>query len=325
MIWRLLSRTASPGGDSGTLSVLFFHRVLPGHDPLLPGEPTTASFGEMLHWLRTQFTLLPLGDALRRLGERTLPPAAAAITFDDGYRDNLELAAPILQRHGIPATFFITTDFMDGELMWNDRVIEGLRHASVDRLSVPRLEIHDCPLGSASQRRAALVNLLGRLKYLHHADRNTAVDEVVQACRPTRRPELMMDARQVRKLASLGFEIGAHTCSHPILTQMPDEQAEGEITRSRTRLQAELDAEVPLFAYPNGREGVDFDHRHHDMVRRAGFAAAFTTEAGVSECGTDRWRLPRFTPWDRTAVRFRMQLLRNQLRRPARESRIHPS
>lgn len=313
MMWRLLSRSAG----RGRLTVLFFHRVLPAHDPLLPDEPTPPLFEAMLRWLQSQYTLLPLPEALALLAQRRLPPAAAAVTFDDGYRDNLEVAAPLLQRHGVPATFFITTDFLDGGLMWNDRVIEGVRSATAPALVLPALGVERLPLGDAGQRRAAVVQLLDRLKYLPYGERRQAVDAVVQACRPAEVPALMMDRTQVRRLHALGFDIGAHTCSHPILTQLPDDEAEREIRAGREVLQATLDTEVPLFAYPNGREGLDFDERHVAMARRAGYHAAFTTEAGVCDHAADRWRLPRFTPWDRTETRFRLQLLRNQWRRPA--------
>lgn len=324
MIWRLLSTALSPGGRHGSLSVLFFHRVLPSPDPMLPDEPTPEVFETMLRWLRSQYTMLPLGEALQKLDEQSLPPAAAAVTFDDGYRDNLDVAAPLLQRHGVPATFFITTDFMDGGLMWNDRVIESVRAATATVLELPQLGIDRLPLGGPGQRRAAVVRLLGALKYLPAPERRGAVDAVVRASRPAALPSPMMDAPAVRRLAALGFGIGAHTCSHPILTQLPEDEAEREIRAGRERLQAAINAEVPLFAYPNGREGLDFDHRHRDMARRAGYKAAFTTDAGVCDHRSDRWLLPRFTPWDRTPVRFQFQLLRNQMRRTQRPATRPP-
>lgn len=311
-MWRHLSHWASRGGRRGGLSVLFFHRVLARHDPLLPDEPTPPQFEAMLGWLRSQFTLLPLPQALQRLRDDTLPPASAALSFDDGYADNLDVAAPLLQRLDIPATFFISTDFADGGLMWNDRLIESVRGATVDSIALPALGVEALPLGSLPQRRAAIVRLIGRLKYLPQVERDAAALQVTQACRTERLPALMMNPQQLRQLAGMGFSMGAHTCSHPILKQLPDAVAQQEISASRKRLESTLDQTVRLFAYPNGREGVDFDSRHCEMARAAGFEAAFTTDAGVSDRNTDPWRLPRFTPWNRSERPFRMQLLRNQ-------------
>jgi peptidoglycan/xylan/chitin deacetylase (PgdA/CDA1 family) len=315
MIWRLLSRAASRGGRHGGLTVLFFHRVLPTYDPLLPDEPTPAAFEQLLRWLRTQFTLLPLGEALKRLNEDRVPAGAAAITFDDGYRDNLEVAAPLLLRHGVPATFFVTTAYADGGLMWNDRLIEAIRATSADRLDLEAVGLGRLSLRSDAERRAAVVRLIDRLKYVPGTGRDRAVADVTRACQPSSEPRLMMNADELRHLLSLGFAIGAHTASHPILMQIDDAQAEREIREGRAALQATLDHDVPLFAYPNGRRGLDFDDRHVDMVRRAGFSAAFTTDPGVCHRGSALAMLPRFTPWDRREVRFRLQLLRNQFRR----------
>lgn len=310
-MWGLLARSVG----RGRLTVLFFHRVLPAWDPLLPDEPTPPLFEDILRWLKSQYTLLSMPDALRRLDDGSLPPAAATVTFDDGYRDNVEIAAPLLQRHGVPATFFVTTDFLDGGLMWNDRVIEAVRSGTAARLDLPELGTGALPLADAASRRHAVVALLKALKYLPYAERAAAVDRVVQACRAAATPALMMNRDGVRRLHRMGFQIGAHTCSHPILTQLADAEAEREIRAGRAVLESAIDAEVPVFAYPNGHEGFDFDGRHRDMVRRAGFAAAFTTDPGVCDHRADRWRLPRFTPWDRSERKFRMQLLRNQLRK----------
>jgi peptidoglycan/xylan/chitin deacetylase (PgdA/CDA1 family) len=315
MIWRLLSSAASPPGARASLTVLFFHRVLPAPDALLPDEPTPPLFQDMLRWIGSQFQVLPLLDAVRRLDDGSLPAAAAAITFDDGYRDNLEIAAPLLQQHGMPATFFLTSAFLDGGLMWNDRVIEALRASPRERLVVRELDAVDLDISDMAGRRAAIVRLLQRLKYLPAGERDRAVDAVVSASGVQSLPALMMNRSEVRELAQRGFTVGAHTVTHPILTQLPDAEAAREIGEGRRALEETIQRDVRLFAYPNGREGIDFDERHREMARAAGFEAAFTTDAGVCGAASDRWRLPRFTPWDRSERRFRMQLLRNQFRK----------
>ena len=126
--WPLLMRTVSQGGNKGRLSVFIFHRVLREPDPLLNWDPDAARFRQLMVWVTECFNILPLDEAVRRLSERSLPPRAASITFDDGYADNFHIARPILESLGLTATFFIATGYLDGGIMWNDKVIEAIRH-----------------------------------------------------------------------------------------------------------------------------------------------------------------------------------------------------
>src|SRR5512147_2526205 len=150
----------SPAGPTARLSILIFHRVLPKHDPLNPDEPDAAEFEQRLRWVKSWFHVLPLGEAVGRLRDGRLPARALSITFDDGYADNEEVAAPILERLGLSATFFIATGYLDGGCMWNDRVIEALRRHRGDAL-----DLRDEGLGlhrtsTPAERRAALLALI---------------------------------------------------------------------------------------------------------------------------------------------------------------------
>jgi len=127
MMWRYAFKFASPGGTRGRLSILIFHRVLAETDPLFPGEPNAAQFDKLCAHLRARFEVLPLSEAVTRLQQGSLPAGALAITFDDGYADNLSIAAPILRKHHLPATLFIATGYLDGGCMWNDKLIEAFR------------------------------------------------------------------------------------------------------------------------------------------------------------------------------------------------------
>ena len=122
----LLPRIINPGGEA-RLSILIYHRVLAKADPMRPGEPTVAEFESQMKWIRRYFTPLPLLEAAQKLAEGTLPSRAVCVTFDDGYADNEELAMPVLRRHGMPATVFVSTGSMNGGQMWNDTVIESIR------------------------------------------------------------------------------------------------------------------------------------------------------------------------------------------------------
>ena len=309
-MWKLLTSLSSPGGRRGTLSVLFFHRVYPQVDDMAPGDPTTASFDAKMGWLQSQFNIIPLAEGVRRLREGTLPPAAAAISFDDGYRDNLTLAAPILQRRGIPATFFVATAFLDGGIMFNDVVIECMRRTKRHQAQLPNLGLPPLPLGDWNARRHAARTVLRALKYLPAGDRAAQVAALPAALGVELPKDLMLSSSELQALASLpGVDVGGHTHSHPILCSLADDDAQREIAQGRDLLQALTGQAVPLFAYPNGRWGQDFDARHCRMVQACGFEAGFSTEPAVANVHADRWALPRFTPWDQSEFRYRLRLL----------------
>lgn len=301
----------SPPGQRGRLTILIFHRVLPRPDPLFPDLPDAAAFEAQMRWVRDWFRVMPLAAAVEALGADRLPARALAITFDDGYADNEELAGPILAGLGLTATFFVATGFLAGGCMWNDRVIEAVRGCRDDALDLTRIGLGRLPIVSPADRRGAIEILLGRIKHLAPAERSAAVDAVVEAAGAGTPPPLMMRAEQVRRLRALGMDIGAHTVSHPILTRLDPGAALEEIAASKESLQALLGENVALFAYPNGVPGRDYDERHVAIVRRCGFAAAVSTAWGAASRRSDRFQLPRFTPWDRTRLRYGARLLLN--------------
>ncbi len=295
------------------LSILIYHRVHREADPLFPGEPDARRFDRQMAWVGSALNVLPLRDAVDLLAQGRLPPRAASITFDDGYADNAEVAAPILRRHGFAATFFIATGFLDGGRMWNDTIIEAVRRASGTALALPALGLPPLPIESPSARRAAIDRIIDHLKYRPAAERQVRVDELAQATGHDLPDDLMMRSDQVRSLAAAGMDIGGHTVTHPILARIGPALAETEIRAGRAMLEAVVGRPITLFAYPNGRPGADYGPEHVAMVRDLGFAAALSTHRGTAGAATDPFQLPRFTPWGGTFARFVAGLARNQL------------
>ena len=308
---RIASQCLSPGGTRGRLSILIFHRVAVAPDALLPDEMDARQFDRILGWVGRGFQVLPLADALQRLTSGTLAPRAAAITFDDGYLDNHSVALPLLQRHGMPATFFIATDYLDGGMMFNDAIIASIRATQRATLGLEALGLGVLPVATIEQRRAALQRVIAAVKYLGPAERNRAVQALQQAAGTAPAGDPMMKRRHLVDLLSAGMSIGAHTCSHPILSRLADPLALREIRDSKVRLESELGVEVPLFAYPNGKPGTDYTAAHAEMVRACGFRAAVSTAPGAASQASDVFQLPRFLPWDRTGLRFGSRMLLN--------------
>ena len=309
--FRVLAGAMSPGGRRARLSILIYHRVLAHEDPLNTWDVTAGVFEAQMRVVAENFTPLPLSEAVDRLMIGELPPRAACVTFDDGYIDNVEVALPILQRHGLSATFFVATGYLDGGWMWNDKVIEALRCMPGPALDLQAWGLPIFELGSDQNRRLAIQRILPVLKYLPGPQREARAEHLAVAARVPARKGPMMSESHVRALRSAGMEIGAHSVTHPILTRVAAAQARREISESGQRLAEILREPIRLFAYPNGKPGEDYGPEHVRMARDAGYRAAVSTAWGVATTGSDVYQLPRFTPWDRTPARFALRLLSN--------------
>lgn len=307
-------RLLSPGGARGRLSILIFHRVMARRDPLMPGEITAPEFDRAVGWMKRWFAVLPLGEAVRRLKQRSLPPAAACISFDDGYADNHDVAMPILRAHGLSASFFVATAFRDGGLMWNDAVIESVRRCGDATLDLTDFGLGRHVLGDDDSRRRAVSALLPQVKYLPPARRAELVAELERRFASVLPRDLMMTSAQIRGLHAGGMTVGAHTVNHPILALTPEAVTAAEIGDSRRELEALLDHPVRLFAYPNGVPDRDYRRLHAKQIEAAGFEAAVSTAWGAADGDSDVYQLPRFTPWERSPGRFALRMAQNLLR-----------
>ncbi len=312
----------SPASQRARLSILLFHRVQPQPDSIFPGDVDERQFNEMMGWVKSWCNVLPLDEAVDRLKDGRLPARAAAITFDDGYADNHDVALPILQRHGLTATFFVATAYLNGGRMWNDTVIEAVRHCAAGELDLRGLaRLQDratarWSLESPATRSHAIAGVIGRIKYEPAPLRQELADATARIAGVVLPTNLMMTSQQVLGLKRAGMQIGAHTHTHPILARLDSDIAREEILRNKSELQTLIGEPVTLFAYPNGRPGLDYNATNVQIVRSLGFAAAVSTATGAAGRDTDMFQLPRFTPWDRTRTRFGMRFAANLLRDP---------
>lgn len=278
------------------LSILMFHRLRDEPDPY-PLSITPASFRRLLGWLRAGGRLVDLDEGLARLaraGRRT----HYALTFDDGYRDNLAL----LDDAGdtLPAVVYLATGHVDGTPIWAYRLANAVAARRVGVLDLSDLGLQRWPLGDAAAATRFLLEIGVRLKQLP-ADRLEQRVECICA-RLDPEPDAvaareMLNWAEAKRLHAAGIEIGAHTVHHAILSRIDDATACAEITQSRDAI-AEAVAPARHFAYPNG-EARDFGERDVAMVRAAGFATAVTTIEGVNRRGADPYRLRRHNVHER--------------------------
>lgn len=312
----ILTSFLSPKGTRARLSILNYHRVLTEPDPLLKIKDDHKNFDTQINYLSHHFNILPLYEAVQRLRSGTLPSRAACITFDDGYADNAEVALPILQKYGASATFFIATGFINGGIMWNDRVIELIRRAKGETLDLEQIGKGTHAIKTISQRHNLLFNLIKELKHLPFEARQLQLQELQKIIPEALPDDFMMTSEQIRKLHQAGMEIGAHTVEHPILTRIENEQAYAEMANSKKTLENIIDDSVRLFAYPNGIPSLDYSPDHIAIAKEIGFEAAVSTAWGVADRNSDLYQLPRFTPWDTSRSRFVLRMAQNMLRTP---------
>ena len=303
----------SPSGRNARLIILMFHQVLERKDPVFPDVPDGRFFDKQMSWLAEYCNVIPLYEAALRLQDGTLPSRAACITFDDGYADNLEIAAPILSKHRLPATFFITGGAVEEGIMWNDLVIEAMRRGTGET-DLRDLELGMFDLSSDAARRAAIDQVLAKLKYQELAERQSVAERIHSLITGSAPPRLMMTVDQVEEIANKGFEVGAHTINHPILKNLEADVARAEICLSRDWVH-DVTGRVPMsFAYPNGRPGVDYDESHEVMGRDAGFGVAVSTRWSCANAPDSLFGLPRISAGESSRNAYWLRLAKTTVK-----------
>jgi peptidoglycan/xylan/chitin deacetylase (PgdA/CDA1 family) len=291
------ARRRRPRAREGPL-ILLYHRVIEPEGDASGVCVSPANFARQLEVLKASRDVVPLTEIA---GD--VPPRAAAVTLDDGYRDNLEHAAPALAAVGIPATLFVATGpVAGGEGFWWDELERLLRTAPKEAEPSLTLELagqrRTFRVGTEPERRSARLHLFAWLQPLAPPQISSALSAVrgwAGARADGGAPELdrAMTPEELRAFAGTpGVTIGAHTRSHRSLRHADAAAQEAEIAGSRDDLVAWLGVTPTSFSYPFGVPGAHLDDAVVARVRAAGFSLGVTTTPGqVSRA--DRFRLPR--------------------------------
>lgn len=285
----VLYRRAAGAG----LVVVMLHRLRDEHDPF-PLSTSRASFGQLVRWLRERRALVGLEEGLGMLEGARSSHVNYAITFDDGYRDNLGVLDT--QLGAVPAIVYVATAHVGGEPIWVYRLHHAIAARTHDDLDLDALGLGRFDLSDAQQRQRLYDLLPPRLKQLEPEAVDTWVDAVIAQTRPTPRlpqESEMLDWHEIDALHARGILIGAHTRRHVLLSRVDDDAARAEIQGSRNEIAARLGAAPAHFAYPNG-SAADFGERDVRLVREAGFRTAVTSIEGINRRGTDPYRILRY-------------------------------
>lgn len=243
-------------------------------------------------------------------GRAEIPDRAVVVTFDDGYTDNYEVAAPVLNELGVPATFYATVDCVDRRVLpWPARLRFCFRNTKKESWTDSSGKVW--PLSSPAQRESALLRscdeccqLTGAVQEKYVATLSNELDVQVPADSGT----MMMNYDQMRTLVRQGHIIGSHTMSHPNMAYVDSDVARREMIDSKRRLEEELGSPVLHFAYPCPALSPHWSDATVASSREIGYATAVTTNPGLAREGDDPLKLKRIGSRETTeALRWALE------------------
>ncbi|MHB8728979.1 MAG: polysaccharide deacetylase family protein [Sulfuricaulis sp.] len=279
--------------------VLTYHRVIPrdrcadGRRP--PNTLFTDEFDEQMAFVSKRFNVLSGEELLGYVdGNGDLPRYSLAITFDDGYENNYSHALPVLQRYGLHAMFFLTTNLIGNRerSLWFDRLDKLLSSVPISEFTECMCRLEPSLSASPHPRVRAIFKSLSNARQMEILDRlennfgcsgKSEEDAAIYG---------MMSWDQVRALASAGMTVGSHTANHQILTAASPVEVRSELQTSRRRIEEETGHACRCFAYPNGGRQ-DFRPSDERAVQDAGYQCAFTQISGSIHRHSPRFALPR--------------------------------
>jgi len=288
---RLLNRF---GGEMPR--VLVYHRFAPP-DVRIPHRVSADVFAWQLDMICRDFRVISLEECVDYFTLKEVwPKGAVVITIDDGYRDMFQWAYPELLKRKLPATFFVTTRFIDGDIwLWPDRLEYALRNSACSRITIAHGSSHfDFSLQNDEQRAEAwkafsdhCIGVSDSERQGFIADLESFLNVHMPSSPPSEYSASSWD--ELRKMHQNSIEIGSHTTNHPILSKIDPSQLDTEITISKQLIEQQLGSEIHSFCYPNSAPG-DINAAVVFAVRNSGFSSAVF--------GTDlsRWepyRIPR--------------------------------
>jgi peptidoglycan/xylan/chitin deacetylase (PgdA/CDA1 family) len=289
--------------------ILGYHRVSDVTDDFYSICVRPEHFAEQMAVLRREANPISLDEMIEGLKIGSLPPRAVAVTFDDGYADNLYQAKPVLEEHEIPATLFVASGYL-GRRFWWDELAYLLRDSETlpQEISVEAAgKTFQWRLPDADKESGHLLleetyrDMLGFTAEQQEQALQQLRQLIVPAHKQSNCNGRALTPDELQDFSSNGLvTIGSHSVSHPLLASLSRESQRQEIEWSKRDLEALLGKSVNSFSYPNG----SYDKTTRSLVQDAGYAYACASHNDVSSVKTDRFNLPRFWIPDQNGSQF---------------------
>jgi peptidoglycan/xylan/chitin deacetylase (PgdA/CDA1 family) len=280
--------------EGSKFGILCYHRVgvegVPYHSRLEP-----RIFESQMNYLKKHYRLVSLSQMCRELEDGIVVPPTIAITFDDGYRDLYAHAFPILRRLQIPATIYLIGECMQtGMVPWYDRIFSAIHCAPGPSLEVMLDTARTFKIDSHAERSSVAWEIVCYLRCLDDSARSEWCRNF-ERFRPVRESELqsrILDWTQVREMLEAGISFGAHTWSHPSVSQLSSEALDHELGETKSFLELALGTEIAHFAYPFGKPG-DCSPQAEVALSKFRYRSAVTTTEGINSSSSNALKLRR--------------------------------
>jgi peptidoglycan/xylan/chitin deacetylase (PgdA/CDA1 family) len=269
------------------ITILMYHRFS-DHDE--PFKVTQGLFSRQLDYLRKRYSFISLNQYLDVLNNPSmyLPPNPIAITIDDGYMDNYVYAYPVLKHYSIPATIFITTDFIsDRKWLWSNKLEYILRNSINKHF---RYSLGECEeqfsVDTFENWHKTQLKIFGHCAAISNEQKDELLDDLANHLNVSVPDQTSGDFQpltwdQIKEMLLGDIEFGSHTCSHPILSRLNEKELQHEIVDSKRIIESNLNMHVQAFCYPNGSER-DFNESTKRLAESAGYECAMSTIPGIN-------------------------------------------
>lgn len=279
-------------GCNVPVTVLMYHSVHP-HGKMDWGPwryaVTPKTFEEQLSAITERYEVRPLEDIVTACRDGNPPSRpTTAITFDDGFRDNLTKALPLLKQYDAPATVYVAGKYLNGQAPFEYRLASALQSASQVSINVGESRIEQT-LTDEQSRRTAYEEIYHELKFARSGTREAAVDAIDSGTVPS-----MLTNAELTELADDPLiDIGAHGYEHVPLTMLDETELRSNLEKVKSMLESVLNHPVTQFSYPYG----DHSNAVARVVEDVGFETAVTTVARrlpAARFGASPYRIPRY-------------------------------
>ena len=300
--------------NKGRLNILYYHRVTNNEEVLYSRDKNMCvpidSFEMQMEYLSKACVPLSESEIIDIVkGKAILPDYPVWVTFDDGYKDNYLNAYPILRKYRIPATFFVTTGFINKKTIpWDDYIAKGMLLSKSKRLNYSiNGQNYDFVCNTEGSRLKAIKDLwdvfecqrISGCEYLSY---------LVDTCKVPIESitDLFMTWDEIKEMSDNGYAIGAHTVNHRIMSRLTSDEIEFEVLRSKAEIEHRISKRVHSFAYPHGKfTDCKFEDSVH-ILEKSGFLLAVTTVGGANRALSVRnnFRLKRVGTNFNDSLRF---------------------